>query len=161
MLVKGAIGVHIIHAKTHIANTVRGPCKQTHRASWTGTSNVGKDAQGMGKRGKDWKRSIVRRPPGHAFLWPDPSYKDPDCLSARSLWGYKTVSDKETKGIATPDLSGTLFICSMIISTLRDMTRHYDMIIATNNLVPISHWDNCISDNVGPWAHTKRTTSLW
>ena len=90
------------------------------------------------KSGKDRRKiSNVRRRPGHAFLWPDLSYKDPDCLSARSLWGYETFNDIETKGMATPDLCGTLFICSKIIYTLRNMTQYYG-IIESVLLLPIT-----------------------
>ena len=70
--------------------------------------------------------SIVRRRPGHAFLWPNRSYKD--YRSARSLWGNETVSDKETRGMATADLSETFFIGSNNFSTLRNMMRHCSII---------------------------------
>ena len=48
---------------------------QTRRASCTGSPNLSKDARGMAKRGKDWRKiSIVRRRPGHPFLWPRTAY---------------------------------------------------------------------------------------
>ena len=46
---------------------------QTRRASWTGSPNLSKDARGMEKLGRDWRKiSIGRRRPWHDF-W-DPTF---------------------------------------------------------------------------------------
>ena len=98
----------------------------TRRASWTGSPNLSKDSRGMEKRVNDWRQmSILRRRPGHAFERPDSVIKTRTAY-LQGVCGETKPSGQRNQRDSDLDLSCSF--CSKIITTLRNMTRHYSII---------------------------------